>query len=49
MTLRAEYRYADYGTFSATFGNLANVAVNSDIRLRTQTATIGLSYSLSGH
>jgi opacity protein-like surface antigen len=49
LMLRAEYRYADYGTFSATFGNPANVAVNSDIRLRTQTATIGLSYSLSGH
>jgi hypothetical protein len=41
----AEYRYADYGTYSATYGNPAKLAVSSDIRLRTQTATVGLSYS----
>jgi opacity protein-like surface antigen len=45
LKVRAEYRYADYGTYSATYGNPANVAVSSDIRLRTQTATVGLSYS----
>jgi opacity protein-like surface antigen len=45
LKVRAEYRYADYGTYGATYGNPANVAVSSDIRLRTQTATVGLSYS----
>jgi outer membrane immunogenic protein len=49
LKLRAEYRYADYGTYSATYGNPANLAVSSDIRLRTQTATVGLSYSFGGH
>lgn len=48
IAVRAEYRYADFGTYTATYGNPANAAVTSDIRLRTHTAIIGLSFALSG-
>jgi outer membrane immunogenic protein len=43
LRLRAEYRYSDFGTFNATYGNPANVAVGSTIRLRTNTALLGLT------
>jgi outer membrane immunogenic protein len=45
LRLRAEYRYSDYGTYNATYGNPANVAVSSAIRLRTNTAVLGLTYA----
>ena len=48
LRLRAEYRYSDYGTYSATYGNPANLAVSSAIRLRANTATLGLSYAFGG-
>jgi outer membrane immunogenic protein len=43
--LRGEYRYADYGDWTAVYGNPANVAVTSDIHLRINTLAVGLSYA----
>ena len=45
--IRAEYRYADYGSFSRTFfsgivGNDDAIAFN--VRLRTNTASVGVAY-----
>jgi opacity protein-like surface antigen len=48
LKLRAEYRYSDYGTVSATFGTPANLAIDSNIHMQTQTATLGLSYAFGG-
>src|SRR5581483_11881769 len=48
LRLRGEYRYSDYGTYNATYGNPANVAVSSGIRLRTNTALMGLSFAFGG-
>lgn len=45
LRLRAEYRYSDYGTYDATYGNPANVAVSSAIKLQTNTALLGLTYA----
>jgi outer membrane immunogenic protein len=45
LRLRAEYRYSDYGTYNAIYGNPANVAVSSSLRLQTNTALLGLSYA----
>jgi outer membrane immunogenic protein len=45
--IRAEYRYADYGSFSSTFfsGVLGNEdAISFNTRLRSNTASVGLSY-----
>ena len=44
---RAEYRYADYGTWSTTLmqGPLSNIdALSADIRLRTHTVQFGIAY-----
>lgn len=38
------YRYSDYGTHNATYGNPANVAVSSSIQMWTNTALLGLTY-----
>jgi len=43
-----EYRYADYGNYAETFGNPANIAVAGDIRLRTNTGMLGLTYAFGG-
>jgi outer membrane immunogenic protein len=40
---RAEYRYADYGSWNAGFAQ-NNVALTADIELQTHTALIGLGY-----
>lgn len=45
---RVEYRYADYGTFTSTYGSAANIAVTSDIALRTHTVLVGLGVKLGG-
>jgi outer membrane immunogenic protein len=51
---RAEYRYANYGTFSATLfggfnGNVNNGdAFSFDTKLNTQTALIGVAYKFGG-
>ena len=51
---RAEYRYANYGTFSATLFGGFNGAVNNgdafsfDTKLTTQTALIGVAYKFGG-
>jgi outer membrane immunogenic protein len=47
---RAEYRYADYGTFNSTlFTGFGNVdALSFDTKLRTQTALIGVAYKFGG-
>lgn len=51
---RAEYRYANYGTFSSTlFGGFNGVVNNGDAfsfdtKLTTQTAVIGLAYKFGG-
>jgi outer membrane immunogenic protein len=51
---RAEYRYADYGTFSATLFSGFNGSVNNgdafsfDTKLRTHTALIGVAYKFGG-
>lgn len=44
--LRAEYRYADYGTWNASFmQDATNVdSLAADIRLRTHTAQVGIAY-----
>jgi len=44
LRLRGEYRFSDYPSFNATYGNPANVAVSSSIQLRTNTALLGLTY-----
>jgi outer membrane immunogenic protein len=46
LVARAEYRYADYGSFSAVYGSAANIAVASDIDLSTHTALIGMAVKL---
>jgi len=46
--LRGEYRYADYGDWTALYGNPANLAVNTDIHLRTNTVSVGLTYAFGG-
>jgi outer membrane immunogenic protein len=50
--VRAEYRYADFGTITNTDtracppGNClpSSVAITDTLRLRTQTATFGIAY-----
>jgi outer membrane immunogenic protein len=45
--IRAEYRYADYGSFSSTLfsGVVANVdAISFNTHLRTNTASVGFAY-----
>jgi outer membrane immunogenic protein len=51
--LRGEYRYADYGTFQfnglrSPAGVITVDSFNSDIRLRTHTAMVGLAYKFGG-
>lgn len=46
--LRGEYRYADFGNYYPTFGNPANISVGADIRLRTNTALLGLTFAFGG-
>jgi outer membrane immunogenic protein len=41
---RMEYRYADYGTFSTSFGNPAQLALSADIKVHTHTVLFGLAY-----
>jgi outer membrane immunogenic protein len=43
---RGEYRYSDYGTYTATYGTRSTVGVTSDIRLRTHTMTLGVAMRL---
>ncbi|MGA2126104.1 MAG: outer membrane beta-barrel protein [Xanthobacteraceae bacterium] len=45
---RAEYRYADYGTITQTFFANSVDSVTADIKVKTQTALVGLSYALGG-
>jgi outer membrane immunogenic protein len=45
---RAEYRYADYGTFSTSFGTPAQLALAADIKVHTNTVLLGLSYAFGG-
>jgi outer membrane immunogenic protein len=45
---RAEYRYADYGTFSTNFGSPAQLAVAADIKVHTNTVLFGLAYAFGG-
>jgi opacity protein-like surface antigen len=44
LALRAEYRYSDYETFTATYGSRATLGVTSDIDMRTHIGTFGLTY-----
>ena len=51
--VRAEYRYADFGTLSHTFFTFNTAAVFDDrftahVAVRTQTAAIGVAYKFSG-
>jgi outer membrane immunogenic protein len=48
IVVRGEYRYADYGSFTSTYGTAANIAVTSDIDLRTHTALLGIGFRLGG-
>ncbi len=50
LLLRAEYRYADYGSFKPTLGVNApgSVAVTPDIRLATHTVLLGVGWRFSG-
>jgi len=43
--LRGEYRYSDYGSYNATYGNPANLAVFADVHLRDNIALLGLTYA----
>lgn len=45
---RAEYRYANYGTFSTSFGTPAQLALASGIKIHTSTVLLGLSYAFGG-
>jgi outer membrane immunogenic protein len=42
---RLEYRYSRYGTWSTNFGTPATLFVAPDIKLHTNTVTVGLVYS----
>jgi len=44
--VRAEYRYADYGTVTQTFFTNSLDSLTADIKVKTQTALVGLSYAL---
>ena len=48
IVLRGEYRYADYGSYTARFGTAAGLAVTSDIQVRTHTALVGVGVKLGG-
>jgi outer membrane immunogenic protein len=43
-----EYRYADYGKFSTSFGTPAQLALAADIKVHTQSLMFGLSYGFGG-
>jgi outer membrane immunogenic protein len=45
---RAEYRYADYGTFSTSFGTPAQLALAAGIKVHTNTLLLGLAYAFGG-
>lgn len=40
---RAEYRYSDYGTYTATYGTRNTLGITSDIKLRTNTVLLGIT------
>jgi len=42
---RIEYRYADYGTWTTSFGTPANLALTTGIKMHTNTLLFGLSYA----
>jgi outer membrane immunogenic protein len=44
---RVEYKYADYGTFSTSFGTPNNLALAADIKMHIQSAMVGLSYAFA--
>lgn len=51
--VRADYRYADFGTFSQTFFTFDTAAVFDDrftanVKVRTHTANIGIAYRFGG-
>lgn len=46
LTLRGEYRYADLGTFTATYGTAANAAFTVDVKMQTHTVMVGLGLKL---
>jgi outer membrane immunogenic protein len=46
--VRGEYRYADFGTMHQAFFANSVDAISADIRVRTQTALVGLSYAFAG-
>lgn len=43
---RAEYRYADYGTITQTFFTNTIDSTTADLKVRTHTALVGVSYAL---
>jgi outer membrane immunogenic protein len=43
---RLEYRHADYGSSTATYGNPALLSVTANTKLTTDTVMLGLSYQL---
>jgi outer membrane immunogenic protein len=48
VVARGEYRYADYGKFTALYGTPATIGITSDIDLRTHTALLGLALKMGG-
>jgi len=44
---RAEYRYADFGTVSHTYFGSTSDEVSADIKVRTHTALLGVSYAFA--
>jgi len=48
LRLRGEYRFSDYGTYNATYGSPANIAISTATQLRTNTGLLGLTYAFGG-
>jgi outer membrane immunogenic protein len=45
---RGEYRYSDYGTYTATYGTRSTLGITSDIKLRTSPVLLGVAMKLGG-
>jgi outer membrane immunogenic protein len=44
VALRGEYRFSDFGHFANTLPPAPNLGINSDVRVRTNIATVGVAY-----
>jgi outer membrane immunogenic protein len=44
VALRGEYRFSDFGHFANTLPPAPDTGINSDVRVRTNIATVGVAY-----